>query len=96
MSYLVVVSKPRVIKLVVRPESEDHFSIAGEKHSCTRLGVHPELGGLMGLVAPITGKQPPETQVWITYGLVPAFLKLQGPSYIGGPLWTMEIANAVW
>ena len=96
VSYLVVLSKPRVIKLSVRLEGKDSFSIAGYKYTSTRLGLHAELGGVTGVVAPIIGKQPPETQVWIAYGGVPAFLKTQGPSFIGGPLWTTELANAVW
>ncbi len=96
VSYLVVLSKPRVIKLLIRPEGHDQFSIAGYQYTSTRLGVHVELGGLTGVVAPIIGKEPPETQVWIAYGSVPAFLKSQGPSFMGGPLWITELANAVW
>ncbi len=96
VSYLVVISKPRVIKLSIRPEGNDGFSVAGYRYTSTRLGIHAELGGVMGAVAPIIGKQPPETQVWIDFDGVPAFVKAQGPSFIGGPLWTTEVANAVW
>ncbi len=96
VSYLVVLAKPRVIKLSIRPEGTDNFSIVGRKYDATRLGIHAELGGVTGVVAPMVGKQPPETQVWIAYGGVPAFMKAQGPSFMGGPLWITEVANAVW
>ena len=35
---------------------------------------HIDLGGLAGLVAPLIGKQPPDTQVWVLEADAPAFI----------------------
>jgi hypothetical protein len=55
-----------------------------------------ELGGLAGVVAPVIGKQPPDTDVWILEGDAPAFLKSQGPQFQDGPIWRIELASPSW
>jgi hypothetical protein len=49
---------------------------------------------LAGLVAPLLGKQPPDTHVWVLAGNAPAFVKLEGPLYDGGPIGRIELANS--
>jgi len=56
----------------------------------------PKIGGVAGVVAPLVGKQPPETHVWILEGEAPAFLKFEGPLYEGGPIWRIELTNPTW
>jgi hypothetical protein len=53
--------------------------------------VKPEIGGLSGVLAPLVGKQPPDTHVWILEGAAPAFVKSEGPLYVGGPVWRIEV-----
>jgi hypothetical protein len=36
------------------------------------------------------------THVWILGGEAPAFVKLEGPLYFGGPIWRIELASPVW
>ena len=55
-----------------------------------------ELGGVAGLVAPLIGKQPPEIQIWILGGEVPAFVREEGPRYYGGPILSIQLAAPVW
>jgi hypothetical protein len=43
--------------------------------------VKVKIGGIAGLVAPLLGKQPPDTHVWVLTGDAPAFVKLEGPLY---------------
>ncbi len=50
---------------------------------------------MTGLVAPLIGKQPPDTQVWILGGEAPAFVKMEGPLYSGGPIWRIELVSPV-
>ena len=54
------------------------------------------IGGIAGLVAPILGKQPPDIHLWILTDDVPAFVKSEGPLYMGGPIWRIELASPVW
>ena len=64
--------------------------------TATHYVVKVEIGGVSGLLAPLLGKQPPDTQVWILPGEAPAFVKSEGPLYLGGPLWRIELTSPVW
>jgi hypothetical protein len=88
--------KPRLVKLVVAPEGEDSFSVGGAWHKAVRYVVKVEIGGLAGVVAPLVGKQPPDTHVWILTGKTPAFVKSEGPLYFGGPVWRIELTSPFW
>jgi hypothetical protein len=88
--------KPRLVKLAVSSEGEDSFSIEGSSRKAIRYVVRVEIGGISGLVAPIVGKQPPDTHVWMAGGMAPVFLKSEGPLYDGGPIWRIELASPVW
>lgn len=88
--------KPRLVKLRIEAVGKEPFSIGGSKRKATHYVVKVELGGIAGLVAPLVGKQPPDSHVWILGGDVPAFVKSETPLYAGGPLWRMELASPVW
>ena len=45
------------------------------------------------MMAPLLGKQPPDTHVWVLTGNAPAFVKFEGPIYDGGPIWRIELAT---
>jgi hypothetical protein len=55
-----------------------------------------ELRGLTGAVASIMGKDPPDMRYWITTGPAPGFVKLEGPMYLNGPRWRIELAAPRW
>jgi len=93
---LAATPKPRLVKLVINRAGEDPFSAGGASHTATRFNVKVELGGLAGLIAPLIGKQPHDTSVWILGGEAPGFVKSEGPMYQGGPLWRIELASPVW
>jgi len=40
------------------------------------------------------GKQPADTHVWVLGGEAPAFVKAEGPLYVGGPIWRIQLASA--
>lgn len=95
MSYLATTPKPRLIHLSVKPEGEDTFMSAGRPNKAVRFVVHVEIGGLTGVIAPLIGKEPPDTRVWIGAGEVPAFIKSEEPLYEGGPMWRTELISPV-
>ena len=95
-SYLAVSSKPRVVKLSVKPDGEDTCHIGGISRKSERFNIHVEIGGIAGVVAPMVGKQPADTKVWVLKGEAPAFLKMEGALYLKGPIWAMELASPVW
>jgi hypothetical protein len=95
-SMVAATPKPRLVKLAISPEGEDNFTIAGATRKATRYLVKVELGGVTGLVAPLIGKQPPDSHIWILHGEAPAFVRSESPLYTGGPLWRIELASPVW
>lgn len=88
--------KPRLVKLAISPEGDDSFSIGGSVLKATRYVIKIELGGITGIVAPMVGKQPADTRVWMLAGKAPAFLKSEGPLCDDCPIWRIELASPVW
>ncbi len=95
-SYLVVASKPRVVKLSIKPDGTDRVSVGGGSRRSNRFNVHIEIGGVSGVVAPMIGKQPPDIKLWVLDGDVPTFVKMQGELYQKGPSWTMVLTSPTW
>jgi hypothetical protein len=96
VSIVVATPKPRIVKLVITPEGEDPFSIVGFSRKATRYVVKVEIGGAAGVVAPLVGKQPPDTHVWVVEGEAPVVIKSEGPMFDGGPVWRTELTNPVF
>ena len=96
LSMLVATPKPRLVKLEISPLGEDSFTIAGSATKAIRYAIKVDIGGIAGVIAPIIGKQPPDTHVWMVYGTVPGFLKSEGPLFQDGPVWRIELASPVW
>jgi hypothetical protein len=95
-SMVVATPKPVLIKLAIHAEGRDSFSAGGAGHYATRYRVHVDIAGVRGVLAQIAGKQPPDTRVWISDGTCPGFLKAEGPSFEGGPIWRMELVSPMW
>lgn len=96
LSMVVATPKPRVVKLEISPLGEDSFTIGGSAAKAIRYTVKVDIGGITGLIAPMIGKQPPDTHVWMFYGKAPGFLKSEGPLFQDGPVWRIELASPVW
>jgi hypothetical protein len=96
LSMLVPTPKPRVVKLEISPLGEDSFAVGGSPAKALRYVVKVHIGGINGVIAPIIGKQPPDTYVWMIRGKAPGFLKSEGPLFQDGPVWRIELASPVW
>ncbi len=96
VSYVAATPKPRLVKLAIASQGEDTFRTAGAPHRATRFDLKVEIGGLAGVVAPLLGKQPKDILIWILDGKAPAFVRMEGQLYQGGPVWRIEMATPVW
>jgi len=96
LSYVGADPEPRLVHLSITPQGEQTFSVADAHHKAIRFRVRVEIGGIAGVIAPLTGKQPADTTVWISVGAVPTFVKSEGPPYVGGPIWSIELTSPVW
>ena len=96
LSMVAAAPKPRLVKLLISPEGEDSVSAGGLSHKATRYVVKVDIGGVAGVVAPLVGKQPADTHVWMLGGDAPSFAKSEGPLYNGGPIWRIELTSPNW
>jgi len=96
VSMLVATPKARLVKLDISPAGEDNASVAGSVHKAKHYEVKIDLGGVVGVVAPLIGKAPPNIQLWIIGGTVPTFARDKGPLYAEGPIMTIQLASPVW
>ena len=87
--------KGRLIQLSIGLAGEEPFSpVLGVRRKATVFRIHPELGGMAGVVAPVLGKQPKDVFVWILEGEVPGLVRVIGPLEEGGPVVSVEPAGA--
>ena len=96
VSMVVATPKPRIVKLVITPEGEDPFFVVGSERKATRYDVKIDIGGAAGVVAPLVGKHPADTHVWVVEGEAPVVVKSEGPMCEGGPVWRTELTSPVW
>jgi len=96
LSMVAATPKPRLVKLKITNAGEEPFNTGGASHKAARYVVKIDIGGLAGLVAPLVGKQPPDSSVWVLGGDAPAFVKSEGPLHLGGPIWRIELVSPTW
>jgi hypothetical protein len=95
LSFVAATPKPRVVKLKFSYAGMERFSTGGTRRRARHYVVKVDLGGLTGLLAPLVGKQPPDSDVWILGGAAPSFVWSEQPLYSGGPLWRIELVSPV-
>lgn len=96
VSLVAATPKPRIVKLVISSNGQRPFSVAGSPRKATDFVIKIDIGGVAGVVAPIVGKQPPDTHVWILGGEAPVIVGFEGALYEGGPIWRVEPASLAW
>jgi hypothetical protein len=93
LSLLAFAPKPRLVKLTIAPQSEESFLTGGAPHKAMRYLMKIKIGGIAGVIAPIIGKQPPDSQFWVVGGDAPSFVASEGPLTADGQVWRMELVS---
>ena len=88
--------KPRLVKLKITAAGRDSLTIGGVGRKALHYILKVDIGGIAGVVAPLIGKQPPDSHVWILQEQVPAFLRSQSPMFADGPLWQIDLIAPTW
>ena len=96
LSFVAATPKPRLVKLELAVAGRERFSTGSTARTATHYILKVDIGGLSGVLAPLLGKQPPDSHVWILGGEAPAFVKSEQPLYMGGPLWRIELVSPTW
>lgn len=96
ISYVAATPKPRLVHLVIGFDGTDRFRSAGRINHAHRFRIHVQVGGVAGVVAPLIGKQPPDSLAWVSAEEVPAFIRSESPLTMEGPLLRTELVGPVW
>ena len=83
---LAPVGSGRLIRLLISPEGEQPFRMTGQTHEATVFRIHPELGGIVGVIAQLIGLQPKDVMVWVLEGEQPAVVRIVGQLGGYGPV----------
>jgi hypothetical protein len=90
LSYVAPTTKPSLIHISIKPAGKVPFTVGGEPRQAVDYVIHVELGGIKAVIAPVVGKQPADTHIWVLPGVAPAFIREEGQLFEGGPIWRIE------
>ena len=93
---LAITPKPRMVSLEFTPEGKEPFNTSGLAREAMRYRVKVDIPGVIGVMASVLDKTPPDSHVWILTGDAPAFIMSLSPMYVEGPLWRIELVSPTW
>jgi len=88
--------KPRVIQLEIAPANNQKILVGKLEKTAVHYVLKPRLGTLLKLFATLLGRVPPDEHLWIVVDEVPAFVRVEGPFYMKGPVWRIELTSPRW
>lgn len=88
---LAPVGEGRLIRILISPEGEQSFHTAGQNLKATVFRIHPELGGIVGVIASLIGLQPKDVMVWVLEGKQPAVVRILGQLGGYGPVVSSDL-----
>jgi hypothetical protein len=81
---VVFAPKPQLLDTEIRAEGEDRYIVGGAPGTATRFLLKMEMRGVT------------EVRYWIATGTAPAFVKFEGPLFLKGPRWRIELSAPRW
>jgi hypothetical protein len=81
----------RLIRILISPEGEQPFQKSGQPFKATVFRIHPELGGILGVLAKLLDLQPKDVMVWVLEGEKPAVMRIVGQLGGSGPVLSSEL-----
>jgi hypothetical protein len=84
--------KPRIVKLKFTPAPEKEVKFGLLTFKAQHYVMKVKIEGVGGKVAPLVGKQPPDSQFWVIKSEAPTFVEFEGPLTQDGPVWRIEFA----
>lgn len=91
LSMVAASTSPRVVQLRIFPAQEKTVKIGLITQKAQHFVVKVKITGVAGVVAPLVGKQPPDTQVWVIKSEAPTFIESEGPLSQDSPVWRIEV-----
>ena len=91
---LAPVGSGRLIRILISQEGEQPFHTTGQNVKAAVFRIHPELGGIVGVIAPLIGLQPKDVMVWVLEGQEPAVVRIVGQLGGYGPVVSSELEGS--
>jgi hypothetical protein len=83
----------RLIHLLISSEGEQTVHLSGQTLPATVFRIHPELGGIVGMIARLIGLQPKDVMVWVLEGEEPAVAVIVGQLGGYGPVVSSDLVG---
>ena len=83
----------RLVQILISPEDEQTVHLAGQTLKATVFRVHPDLGGIVSLIARLLGLQPKDVRVWVLEGEDPAVAVVVGQLGGYGPVVSSDLVG---
>jgi hypothetical protein len=84
--------EPKIVGAKLSAGGSDSFYLGKIEKKAIDYLLKPQLG-VLGVLASVIGKKPPDYHYWILDGEAPAFLAFEGPLYVDGPIWRVELTS---
>jgi hypothetical protein len=81
----------RLVRILISPEGAQPFQMNGQTLKATVFRIHPELGGIVGVIARLLGLQPKDVMVWVLESEEPAIVRIVGQLGGYGPVVSSEL-----
>ena len=85
---------PRMIEVELFLVGNQRVLVGDEPRDALLYAVKPKLGAALGFLAALLGKTPADHACVILAEEVPAFVRCDGPLYLNGPVWRIEMTTA--
>lgn len=92
VSMVAASDKPRVLKLIFRPAAEKTVKFGELEFKAQHYVMKVKIEGAAGAIAPLVGKQPPDSHFWVLKSESPTFLEFEGPLSQDTPVWRIQLA----
>jgi hypothetical protein len=84
--------KPRIVKLKFTPAEEKTVKFGLLTFKAQHYVMKVKIEGAAGKIAPLIGKQPPDSHFWTIKSESPTFIEFEGPITQDSPVWRIEFA----
>jgi hypothetical protein len=85
---------PRLIQVELAFAGDQRVMVGDQARQATLYAVKPRLGAVLGFFAELLGKTPVDYACVILAKDVPAFVRCDGPLFVNGPIWRIELTTA--
>jgi hypothetical protein len=92
--FIAFTPNPRLIQVELVVAGNQRVMVGDQARQAVLYAIKPKLGAALGLFAALVGKTPADYACVILTKDVPAFVRCDGPLFLNGPVWRIELTTA--